>query len=203
MRGCVLAGELHLPLFVIRFEAIITKFMGESSTKLGMVFDALKKQRGVYLFDEFDIIGSMRKAGNDVGEARRILNSFLQFTDRDDSTSLILAATNHAEILDYALFRRFDDVIEYPLPDQDQRVVLLKRKLCEYAPKKQSWAEPAELSDGLSHSELTRTAEDIIKDVIISGKKAVITKDILLAIQERRNNPIVVKRASHKCAKDP
>lgn len=186
MTASALAGELNLPLFTIRLETIITKFMGESSAKLGMVFDALKKHRGVYLFDEFDSIGSMRTAGNDVGEARRILNSFLQYTDRDDSTSLVLAATNHAEILDYALFRRFDDVIEYPLPDKEQRKILLKTRLCSYIANKQNWSEITNLAEGLSQAELTRTADDIVKNAIIQGKNLVSVDEILMSINERK-----------------
>lgn len=95
MTAFALAGELHYPLFVIRLESIITKFMGETSAKLRIVFDALQKYRGIYLFDEFDSIGAMRAATNDVGEVRRVLNSFLQFIDTDSSESMILAATNH------------------------------------------------------------------------------------------------------------
>lgn len=107
----ILAGELDYPLFQVRLDALITKFMGESSTKLRQVFDAISDVRGVYFFDEFDALGSQRTVSNDVGEARRILNSFLQMIEQDDSNSLIICATNHIEILDHALFRRFDDVI--------------------------------------------------------------------------------------------
>ncbi len=76
-------------------------------------------QRGVYFFDEFDAIGAQRSGTNDVGEIRRVLNSFLQFLENDDGPSLIVAATNHPELLDKALFRRFDDVISYELPDRN------------------------------------------------------------------------------------
>src|SRR3546814_4209569 len=94
--------------------------MGETSAKLRLIFEALSRTRGVYLFDEFDSIGSARGLGNDVGEVRRILNSFLQMVEQDDSDSLVIAATNHVGILDRALFRRFDDVIEYDLPDRSE-----------------------------------------------------------------------------------
>lgn len=114
MTASVLAGELGLPLFLVRLDALITKFMG--AAKLRQVFDAISELRGVYFFDEFDAIGSQRGLANDVGEIRRVLNSFLQMIEHDQSNSLIIAATNHPEILDYALFRRFDDVIEYHLP---------------------------------------------------------------------------------------
>ncbi len=76
--------------------------------------------RGVYLFDEFDSIGSQRGLGSDVGEIRRVLNSFLQMIESDDSDSILVAATNHVDLLDHALFRRFDDIIEYQLPKKKE-----------------------------------------------------------------------------------
>jgi hypothetical protein len=118
MTASVLASECQLPLLFVQLHALITKYMGETAAKLHVVFDAMAETRGVYLFDEFDAIGATRDSGNDVGEIRRVLNSFLQFLERDDSESLIVAATNFVGIIDDALFRRFDDVIAYQLPDQ-------------------------------------------------------------------------------------
>src|SRR5437762_2608162 len=83
-------GELKLPLLGVRLDGLITKFMGETASKLRLVFDAMIPTRGVYLFDEFDAIGGDRGRRNDVGEMRRVLNSFLQFLEADDSDSLIL-----------------------------------------------------------------------------------------------------------------
>ena len=117
----ILAGELGCSLFQVRFDALMTPFMGESAAKLRQVFDAMHQVRGVYFFDEFDALGAQRTARNDVGEARRILSSFLQMLEQDDSKSLIVCATNHTEILDSALFRRFDDVMHYPLPTAADR----------------------------------------------------------------------------------
>ena len=99
--------------------------MGETASKLRIVFDAMATTRGVYFFDEFDAIGSKRGERNDVGEIRRVLNSFLQLLEKDDSDGLIIAATNHPELLDPALFRRFDDVIHYSLPDNNIAVRIL------------------------------------------------------------------------------
>src|SRR6266481_3377001 len=103
LTASALAGELGLPLFTVRLDGLITKFMGETSAKLRIVFDTLSQTRGVYLFDEFDSIGSTRGLSNDVGEIRRVLNSFLQMVEQDQSESLIVAATNHVGILDLAL----------------------------------------------------------------------------------------------------
>ena len=169
MTAFALAGELHLPLFIIRLESIITKYMGETSAKLRMVFDSLQKHRGVYLFDEFDSIGAMRALNNDVGEIRRVLNSFLQFIDHDCSNSMILAATNHPKMLDYALFRRFDDVIEYSLPDNLQISELLKNKLAGFVAENIDYSALANAKD-LSFAEITRACEDSIKEMIIARK---------------------------------
>ena len=103
--------------------------MGETAAKLRQVFDATGRTRGVYFFDEFDAIGSQRGLANDVGEIRRVLNSFLQMIEQDHSHSLVIAATNHPDLLDPALFRRFDDVLHYDLPDQSQIAKLLKARL--------------------------------------------------------------------------
>ncbi|PTT87831.1 ATPase, partial [Pelomonas sp. HMWF004] len=89
MTAAALAGELGIPLFVVRLDALITKFMGESAAKLRQVFDAVASTRGVYFFDEFDAIGSQRGMANDVGEIRRILNSFLLMIEQDESSSVI------------------------------------------------------------------------------------------------------------------
>lgn len=83
MTAAVLAGELSLPLFSVLLDGLITKFLGETAAKLRLVFDAMTKTRGVYFFDEFDAIGSQRATANDVGEVRRVLNSFLQFVEED------------------------------------------------------------------------------------------------------------------------
>ena len=122
MTASILANELQLPLYIVRLEKVITKYMGESSLKLGKVFELISQVRGVYLFDEFDAIGSQRRNENEVGEMRRILNTFLQMLERENSESIIIAATNNPEVLDVALRRRFDDVIGYDLPDDARRL---------------------------------------------------------------------------------
>ena len=196
MTASALAGELHLPLFVIRLDGVITKFMGETSAKLRLVFDAIKQHRGIYLFDEFDSIGTMRALINDVGEIRRILNSFLQFIDLDDSDSMILAATNHPDMLDYALFRRFDDVIEYNLPERENRLRLLENKLTGFCIPKLDWGKLANESKGLSYAEISRACEDSVKETIINHKKKVTQKVITRMLAERKKYHIKIFKNS-------
>jgi AAA+ superfamily predicted ATPase len=160
--------------------------MGETAAKLRQVFDAATDVRGIYFFDEFDAIGSQRSLGNDVGEIRRVLNSFLQMIEQDDSHSIIIAATNHPESLDYALFRRFDDVIEYGLPNQKQIISLLKSKLTNFKISKIRWPDLATLAEGLSYAEIARAAEESLKDAIIHDKNMISETDLKNMLEERR-----------------
>ena len=186
LTASVLAGELGVPLFQVRLDGLITKYMGETAAKLRQVFDATCRTRGVYFFDEFDAIGSQRGLTNDVGEIRRVLNSFLQMIEQDDSHSLIVAATNHPEILDHALFRRFDDVLHYELPDVTQIQALLKARLASSAAKQVAWKRLAETALGLSHAEVTRAAEEVLKEALIHERDRVTEDHIRLMLLERR-----------------
>jgi SpoVK/Ycf46/Vps4 family AAA+-type ATPase len=186
MTASALAGELHLPLFTIMLEGLITKFMGDTAAKLKLVFDALRETPGVYLFDEFDALGAHRNQANDVGEIRRVLNSFLQFLENDNSQSLIVAATNHPEMLDRALFRRFDDVIEYTLPDTELAKDILLRKLAYFQMADLDWSLLLPETDGLSHAELSRASEEAAKQAVLSGATLITSDSLLKALQERK-----------------
>jgi SpoVK/Ycf46/Vps4 family AAA+-type ATPase len=186
MTASVLAGELGIPLFSVRLDALITKFMGETAAKLRQIFDAINEVRGVYFFDEFDAIGSQRGLANDVGEIRRVLNSFLQMIEADQSYSLILAATNHVEILDYALFRRFDDVIEYQLPTAPQATKLIKSRLGKFAPAPFPIKAIAVKAEGLSYAEIRRAVDESIKEAVMHDEDRVKVDVLTRMFDERR-----------------
>jgi SpoVK/Ycf46/Vps4 family AAA+-type ATPase len=185
LTASALAGELQLPLFVVRLDALLTKFMGETAAKLRQIFDSLGAARGVYFFDEFDAIGTQRVAGNDVGEVRRILNSFLVMIEEDGSNSLILAATNHPEILDHALFRRFDDVIDYELPSESQIAAVLRARLGRFAPADLNVNALAQIGVGLSHAEVTRAAEESVKNAVMHDRDTIDPKELDELLQHR------------------
>ena len=186
MTASALAGELHLPLFTIMLEGLITKYMGETAAKLRLVFDAIRQTPGVYLFDEFDALGAHRSQSNDVGEIRRVLNSFLQLLEKDDSQSIVVAATNHPEMLDRALFRRFDDVIEYALPDVTLAEEILRRKLAMFKTSELNWAQVLPETKGLSHAELVRASEEAAKRAVLGGSTRIDTETLLAALRERK-----------------
>lgn len=170
MTASIIANELHLPIYVILMEKVVTKYMGETSAKLRQIFDLIEDIPGVYLFDEFDAIGSQRGKENDVGEMRRVLNSFLQFIERDHSESLIIAATNNLELLDQALFRRFDDVIHYHLPNDDEKILLLKSRIGTSINKNELTKILPQL-ESLSHAEINQACLDAIKESVLDDKK--------------------------------
>lgn len=194
LTASVLAGELGIPLFQIRLDGLITKYMGETAAKLRQVFEATDHTRGVYFFDEFDAIGSQRGLANDVGEIRRVLNSFLQMIEQDRSHSLIVAATNHAEILDRALFRRFDDVLQYDLPDESQIRALLKTRLSRFVDKDVSWGRLAKDAAGLNYAEIARAADEVLKAALIDEREWLKEDDIRVMLEERQSVAGKLKR---------
>ncbi len=181
-----LSGDLKLPLFTILLDGLITKFMGETAAKLRLVFDAIRETRGVYLFDEFDAIGGQRSLMNDVGEIRRVLNSFLHFLEEAEPTSLIVAATNHPDLLDPALFRRFDDVVEYSLPTPELAQRAFKARLQGLNTNGLSWPTVMGEADGLSYAEIVKACQDAAKESILEGTETIMTESLVQALKDRR-----------------
>lgn len=188
MTASALAGELKLPLFSVQLHGLITKFMGETAAKLYVIFDAMRETRGVYFFDEFDAIGADRGTQNDVGEIRRVLNSFLQFLEQDDSDSMIISATNYVAMLDEALFRRFDDVIRYDRPDAKQVDELIRNRLQNLLDKRPGWKSIREAAVGLSHADISRACDDAAKDCILNERRGINTAMLVTVLKERRRS---------------
>lgn len=187
MTASALAGELRLPLFTVRLESLFSRYFGETAGKLRLLFDQVAQMRGVYLLDEFDAIGARRGETNDVGEIRRVLNSVLAFMEEPNATdSLVIAATNHVEILDNALARRFDEVIEYDLPDSQSARAVVERRLGKFKLAAKGWQQIGEAFEGLSHGELTRAADQVVKDAILDGSAKVSTEELKVALVARQ-----------------
>jgi SpoVK/Ycf46/Vps4 family AAA+-type ATPase len=186
MTARILAQELRLPLHTIQVDKLVTKFMGETSAKLRQIFDLIRDEAGVYLFDEFDAIAGERSLANDVGEMWRVLNALLQFIEQDTSDSVIIAATNKPALLDRALFRRFDDVLYYEMPDPEDRRRLIANLLGYFKAKSLDWQSILKESELLSHVEVDQACRDAIKDAILNDRKTVGTSALLKHLEERR-----------------
>lgn len=182
-----LAGELQFPLFSILLHGLITKFMGETAQKLKMVFDAIKTTRGVYLFDEIDALAAARGSENDVGEARRILNSFLQFLDEDTGPSIIVATTNLPGILDRAVLRRFDLVLSYELPDAASIRLAVERRLVGFSIGRIGWKRVADCARGLSTADIVAAAEDAARRAVLKDTDKISTEELIGSLLRRRS----------------
>lgn len=187
MSAAVLATELKLPLYTILLDGLITRYMGETAAKLRLIFDHIQQTRAVYLFDEFDAIGAQRGATNDVGEIRRVLNSFLLFVEQDRSDSVIVAATNHPELLDRALHRRFDDIIKFDRPDAVRISRLIENRLAAFHLSSLAIDSLARQAEGLSCAEVVLACDDAAKEAVLHHDSN-LTNDLLRkAIDDRQS----------------
>lgn len=167
--------------------------MGETAAKLFAIFESMRHTRGIYLFDEFDAIGSMREGSNDIGEIRRVLNSFLQFLEQDESDGMIIAATNLEAILDDALFRRFDDFIRYELPSEAERRTLIENRLSAFKIGKRDLGQFAKASDGLSHSDLSRACDQAAKLAVLADRRGIAKAELEKSIRTFRERKHAVR----------
>ncbi len=187
LSASALAGELQFPLFTVLLHGLITKYMGETAQKLRLVFDAVKSTRGVYLFDEIDALAGSRGSENDVGEARRILNSFLQFLDENAGPSIIVATTNLPQILDKAILRRFDLVLPYEMPDGPAIEKAMRRRLIGFEVNTVNWADVVANATGLSTADVVSAAEDAARRSVLDHTNTIVTSALIASLERRRS----------------
>lgn len=170
-----IAKELDVPFFIIRIDAVIDSFLGKTATNLRHAFDLVKKQEGIFLFDEFDALGRSRtdRDGSDVREMRRVVNSLLQFLE-EDGLGIIIATTNLNQILDNAIWRRFEMKLQFDFPSGDHGVSITKR-IFEIAKveisKDWSWKTYSSKLGGLCHAEVETSARAIARKVVLEDLK--------------------------------
>jgi SpoVK/Ycf46/Vps4 family AAA+-type ATPase len=189
LSASVLAGELSLPLFRVRVESLFSRYMGDTAGLLTEIFSQAAQKRGVYLFDEFDAIGKHRADENDVGEARRIVSTFLQLIDADESESVLIAATNERGAIDAALFRRFDDVVPFQLPERRGLEAVLRLRTASYGFDRDSISILASSANGLSFADVTAGVTNAVKTMVLEDREILRADDVsaaLLEIAERQ-----------------
>jgi len=186
LAASILAGEMGLPLMTVRLASLFSRFLGATSNHLRLVFGEMARRPGVYLFDEFDSVGQARGQGSDVGEMRRVATAFLQLMDADTSPSLIIAATNHPELLDRAVFRRFDAVLAFERPDEDRLRRLLELRLRSYDVPATALDQAVHLGDGLSFADAARASDDAIRSMVLDGRDSLSADDLVGAFEAAR-----------------
>lgn len=188
LSASVLASELKLPLYKIVLETVISKYMGDTATHLKTIFNFINSHQGVFLFDEFDAIGANRTAKNDVGESRRILNSFLILLEQLQSDSIVIAATNHPQLLDNALNRRFDDIIPFDLPTFEEVKSYLENRISIFPDSEINWKVVADFTSDLSLGDIEKAFNDGAKDAILNNQGVLNTDYICRSLKRRKEN---------------
>lgn len=193
----IMSSVLNLPLIYIRFDAIISSYLGETAGNLRKVFDFIEHGTWIVLFDEFDIIGKNRDDNHEHGEIKRVVNNFLQMLDNVKGDSIIIAATNHQNILDPAIWRRFDDVVYYNLPDEKSRCQLFEIYLKSIKRDKDiDLVKFSQITKGLSPADIKMITEEAMKFAIINSRSSISMNDIEIAVnkfirrEKVRNNKV-------------
>jgi len=169
-----IAWNVGLPFLKVRFEAIISSYLGESASNLKKLFQALENYPCVVLLDEFDFIAKSRGEGNDVGEMHRLVNMLLGLMEDYKSQGILVATTNFNGIIDNALFRRFDEIIEMPKPEPAEIERLLISSLFAFNLSQQiKLSAVAEKMRGFSAALIVKVAQDAAKNCVIAGKKVI------------------------------
>lgn len=196
MAASALANALYLPLATVRFDAVVSSYLGETAANLRKVFDFARLRPVLLFFDEFDAIGKHRSALDEHGELKRVVNSFLQLLDGFHSETLTVAATNHQGLLDPALWRRFDDILMFPKPSAEQIQALLCRCFQQVPVSKSvRLGTVARSLVGFSHADVERVARESIKEVVLD-ERANVTPAVLNAAVKRQRQRLELTDAN-------
>lgn len=187
LTAAAMAGEIGLPLMTIRVDALFSRFLGATATHLRAIFAEMPRRPGVYLFDEFDAVAKARGDSQDVGEMGRIVTAFLQLVDADASGSLLVAATNHSQLLDHAVFRRFDLIVPFERPEQSQIEALLKLRLDFFELTEAALSSLSGKAMGLSYADVARACDDAIRTMALDGRECVTVNDVEAAMEDVRS----------------
>jgi SpoVK/Ycf46/Vps4 family AAA+-type ATPase len=180
-----IAWNIGLPFLKIRFEAVISSYLGESANNLRMLFESIKNYPCVLLLDEFDFIAKSRTYGQDVGEMYRLVNMMLYLLDEYNAPGLLIATTNLEGALDKALFRRFDEVLYIEKPGFHEIPLLLKDALSSMRLSSDiKYLTLTRKMKGFSAAQIVKVAQDAAKIAIISNQKVIHQAHLTTALNE-------------------
>lgn len=196
----VLAEELGLPLVVARFDGIVSSFLGETAANLRHVFDYAAERLSVLFFDEFDALGKRRDDDHDVGELKRVVSSFLQFLDSHPRDHIVVAATNHAGLLDDALWRRFDEILQFEHPTAAELRRLIELRLRGVRKRSLDLSAIVSAMEGFSFADAERVCIEATKVMYLAGRKDLDQETIDAELAEQRGR---IEFASGQRSREP
>lgn len=180
-----LAAQLGLPLITARFDTLISSLLGNTAKNIHRIFEFAKKQPCILFLDEFDAIAKARDDAHELGELKRVVNSLLQNIDDFAEEGILIAATNHAKMLDTAVWRRFQTIIEMPAPGADE----IRRFIAQF-PKvadesgitEPQWKLIVQAMEGFSYSDIKDVVQNMLKKIVLKEKKEIECLDYLVEI---------------------
>jgi SpoVK/Ycf46/Vps4 family AAA+-type ATPase len=189
------AGELGLPLFLVKLDRLISSYLGETASNVRKIFEFARTQPCVLFFDEFDALARARNESGEHNELRRVVNSLLVFIDRMEPKGFLIAATNLDRALDAAVWRRFDEVVWFEKPDRRMIDRFLRLRFKNVRVAFDLLTRSKDLV-GYSYAEIGRVCIQAIKTMIIEHRKEVSEHDFSRALADevrRRSGNVALK----------
>lgn len=178
LTAMAISNALHLPMAYVRLDGLVSSYLGQTSTNLRKVFDSVRSQRVVLFLDEFDAIAKKRDDAHELGELKRVVTTLLQNFDNLPANVILLAATNHEQLLDPAIWRRFNFTLRLTPPSLPQRKQLIEKELAKYhVGSKVNATTLAKITDGMSGARIDELIREAAKSYLLKG--SISTPDIV------------------------
>ena len=182
----LISNRLQLPLVTVRFDTIISSLLGSTSKNIRKVFEYASSKPCILFLDEFDVVAKARDDKNEVGELKRVVNTLIQNMDLYiNNGGVLIAATNHEELLDTAIWRRFGYVLEINKPLKKEIEKFIKQLIKQYKfkiDKENKISRLSESFDGMSYAEIKKVIMSVIKKAIINNQNYLNYIDIIYEI---------------------
>lgn len=182
----VLAAEIGIPLMYVRFDALVSSYLGETASNIRRVFEMAANDSFLILFDEFDAIGRSRSDASEHGEIKRVVNTFLQQIDCFKGRSIIVAATNFEQSLDYAIWRRFDDTVRFNLPTDDEKRKIFSMRFRQFNGPLHAFDALLPSTSEFSHADVDNICKTIMRKCILEGKHIYTKRDVERAVEKQK-----------------
>jgi SpoVK/Ycf46/Vps4 family AAA+-type ATPase len=193
LTGEALAGELGLPFVLVDIATVVSSYLGDTARNLASIFDFCTRGSWVVMFDEFDALAKERADESEHGELKRVVTAFLQLLDEFHGRSLILAASNHPALIDNAVWRRFDEVVEFKLPTQAEIETLAARQL-RATRHRLSLRDLAREMKGFSQAEVEIVCRDALRRAVLEDRGIVAQDDLHQAIVRMEERRLAIRR---------
>jgi SpoVK/Ycf46/Vps4 family AAA+-type ATPase len=184
-----------LPLVTARLDGLVSSLLGSTAKNIRKVFDYASRRECILFLDEFDVVAKLRNDKHELGELKRVVNSLIQNIDDFNENSILIAATNHHELLDPAIWRRFSKIITLNRPNKDEIALLIKAFMKNVnnnvVDNEKKLEQVVSAFEGMSHADVKTIISNCVKKAIISKREHVNNWDLLQEIYFYKNHTLI------------